>query len=758
MPKPAKGKKRKSSKEAAPLPPLPATAAEAGEEAVADDEDIDFFTLPPASRARTSSGVPGSLCATSSSTAIASLTVPAGAVVAAAADPAVVGTSEDWQSPAVRAQAERALAMQYAQAHAAAEQARYAREAYAMQQAAYSAQQAAQAAALARARAPKRGGAGAGALGLAGLAAYGSSDSDSDDGGTGSANAVAAGNTSSSSAMAVAPAPVAAVTVVDPVAAAPWVAWVEVRSGGRSAEQEQPQQQPPYFHNGASGASSWEMPGEVRHQRECGAVDAAELAPFVLLPNAVRVAGVPWSQDFDTELGAPRLQRARTAWLQRRDGGGGGGGDAGEGGDGEGGLAELLVSFFGECGPIASVEVCSAAAGQSGGGGGGAHHSEDGGGSTCGAIVRFGSEAATEAALRLDGRRLFGWQSKFSDDELLAAAGDKKSGDPIADAHLAAATAAAKAARRSFSERLVKKHNHIIRARRYWAKDRRWLTGAGRVFVSGFALGTTDEQLRDLFASCGPVRRVRRVAARPDNGGGARRQQQQQQQQQQQWGELPRGRAEGRAVIQFGGSGRQSEEEGGEAAAAPSTTDAGDEEDVVGVLESAALAALRLNGTPLGGGARLAVGVSCRRCWRDSDVSADAGAGVGGGRQPLPQPGHAGRSGGGGGKEQGAGKRPEGCMTLFVGNIPFNTEEEDIKAALISAASGASAGSWESVGSATEAGVREVRLVHDKDTRKFRGFVFVECTSEEALTRLAALNGERRFGRELRVRFASKDR
>jgi len=73
---------------------------------------------------------------------------------------------------------------------------------------------------------------------------------------------------------------------------------------------------------------------------------------------------------------------------------------------------------------------------------------------------------------------------------------------------------------------------------------------------------------------------------------------------------------------------------------------------------------------------------------------------------------------------------------IYVGNLPFNTDEEQLKTLF------------------EEGGrhVESVKLVTDRDTGRSRGFAFVEmATDEEAAAAITALNGRDFGGRALTV-------
>ena len=77
--------------------------------------------------------------------------------------------------------------------------------------------------------------------------------------------------------------------------------------------------------------------------------------------------------------------------------------------------------------------------------------------------------------------------------------------------------------------------------------------------------------------------------------------------------------------------------------------------------------------------------------------------------------------------------------TLYVGNLPFNATEADVKAL------------FERHGQ-----VDSVKLINDRETGKPRGFGFVDMAPNEALAAIEALNGFQMDGRPLRVNEAQE--
>ena len=74
------------------------------------------------------------------------------------------------------------------------------------------------------------------------------------------------------------------------------------------------------------------------------------------------------------------------------------------------------------------------------------------------------------------------------------------------------------------------------------------------------------------------------------------------------------------------------------------------------------------------------------------------------------------------------------AKTIYVGNVPFTSTEEDITQL------------FEEHGE-----VHSVKLITDRETGRFRGFVFVEMEDDAANAAIDALNGANLGGRSLRV-------
>lgn len=71
---------------------------------------------------------------------------------------------------------------------------------------------------------------------------------------------------------------------------------------------------------------------------------------------------------------------------------------------------------------------------------------------------------------------------------------------------------------------------------------------------------------------------------------------------------------------------------------------------------------------------------------------------------------------------------------LYVGNLPFDTDEEQVRELF-----------------STYGEVRSVDMINDRDTGRFRGFCFVAMDNSEADAAAVALNGYSFGGRPLKV-------
>jgi len=78
---------------------------------------------------------------------------------------------------------------------------------------------------------------------------------------------------------------------------------------------------------------------------------------------------------------------------------------------------------------------------------------------------------------------------------------------------------------------------------------------------------------------------------------------------------------------------------------------------------------------------------------------------------------------------------------LYVGNLPFTTTEEEVKAM------------YEQFGT-----VNSVKIIKDKESGRSRGFGFVEMDDDAALKAIEGTNGKDMGGRNLRVNEAREKR
>ena len=78
-------------------------------------------------------------------------------------------------------------------------------------------------------------------------------------------------------------------------------------------------------------------------------------------------------------------------------------------------------------------------------------------------------------------------------------------------------------------------------------------------------------------------------------------------------------------------------------------------------------------------------------------------------------------------------------MSLYVGNLPFSSDDQSLKEL------------FQSFGNIVSA-----RVMSDRDTGRSRGFGFVEMEEADARSAMASLNGSAYEGRTLRVNEAEK--
>lgn len=72
--------------------------------------------------------------------------------------------------------------------------------------------------------------------------------------------------------------------------------------------------------------------------------------------------------------------------------------------------------------------------------------------------------------------------------------------------------------------------------------------------------------------------------------------------------------------------------------------------------------------------------------------------------------------------------------SIYVGNIPFSTSEDDLRDLF-----------------AEYGAVQSLKFVNDRETGRFRGFAFVEMEDADALAAIEALDGTSVAGRTLKV-------
>ena len=78
-------------------------------------------------------------------------------------------------------------------------------------------------------------------------------------------------------------------------------------------------------------------------------------------------------------------------------------------------------------------------------------------------------------------------------------------------------------------------------------------------------------------------------------------------------------------------------------------------------------------------------------------------------------------------------------MSMYVGNLPFSTDQTDLQSLF-----------------SPYGNVVSARVMSDRDTGRSRGFGFVEMDSSDAKNAMSALDGADHQGRKLRVNEAEK--
>ncbi|MDQ6993650.1 MAG: RNA-binding protein [Mariprofundus sp.] len=81
----------------------------------------------------------------------------------------------------------------------------------------------------------------------------------------------------------------------------------------------------------------------------------------------------------------------------------------------------------------------------------------------------------------------------------------------------------------------------------------------------------------------------------------------------------------------------------------------------------------------------------------------------------------------------------ETSSNLYVGNLPFNAVQDDIKNLF-----------------APYGEVRDIRMVKDRRSKRFKGYAFIEMNSDAAQAAMLQLNDNEYAGRKLRVNEAQK--
>ena len=98
-----------------------------------------------------------------------------------------------------------------------------------------------------------------------------------------------------------------------------------------------------------------------------------------------------------------------------------------------------------------------------------------------------------------------------------------------------------------------------------------------------------------------------------------------------------------------------------------------------------------------------------------------------------------GKGGKGGGEARPMQAKPEGCTTIFCGNLSFDIDDDQMKAF------------FKDCGE-----VSSIRWLTDRDTQQFKGCGFVEFADPDAsLDKAAKKNGEMLLGRQVRLDYAA---
>jgi len=107
--------------------------------------------------------------------------------------------------------------------------------------------------------------------------------------------------------------------------------------------------------------------------------------------------------------------------------------------------------------------------------------------------------------------------------------------------------------------------------------------------------------------------------------------------------------------------------------------------------------------------------------------------------KPKADRGAGGAGGGkGGGKTYPMSDKPEGCTTIFLGNLDFNVEDQNVH------------DHFKEIGE-----IKQIRWLTDRDTGAFKGCGFVEFVDPGSIDQVAPLNGSMLLGRALRVDYSA---
>ena len=81
--------------------------------------------------------------------------------------------------------------------------------------------------------------------------------------------------------------------------------------------------------------------------------------------------------------------------------------------------------------------------------------------------------------------------------------------------------------------------------------------------------------------------------------------------------------------------------------------------------------------------------------------------------------------------------KPEGCNTIFIGNLSFSITEDDV---------------WNAFQPCGE--IKRVRLATDRETGEYRGFGHVEFYDTAGVDAAVKIAGQKIAGREVRIDYA----